>query len=131
MSDERIKVKVTPAGRRPDVVVLSKRFDMIEVVLGEGVHSMRCRLSPTRHGMAYAGNAMGREIVYERARGDVVADLERANIATGTLRRPWARSRPSLRMPRSGGEQRAPSRGCFLHARTRGPLLRAWVATRA
>jgi hypothetical protein len=29
--------------------------------------------------MAYVGNAMGREIVYERARGDVNADLSRAN----------------------------------------------------
>ena len=36
---------------------------------------MRCQLSPTRNGLAYAGNALGREIVYERARADVNADL--------------------------------------------------------
>jgi hypothetical protein len=79
MNDEKIAVRVTTTGQTLDVVVLSKRVDVIEIVLGEGVHSVRCRLTPTRNGMAYAGNAMGREIVYERARGQVAADLERAN----------------------------------------------------
>ena len=78
MNDERIAVRVTTTGQTLEVVVLSKRVEVIEIVLGEGVHSVRCRLTPTRNGMAYAGNAMGREIVYERARGDVAADLERA-----------------------------------------------------
>ena len=87
MSEERIKVRVTTTGQTLDVVVFSKRADAIEVVLGEGVHSVRCRLTPTRNGMAYAGNAMGREIVYERARGEVVADLERLNAAAGKFRR--------------------------------------------
>jgi len=32
----------------------------------------------TRNGSAYVGNAMGREIVYERSREDVKADLARA-----------------------------------------------------
>jgi hypothetical protein len=79
MSEERITVRVTTTGQTLEVVVFSKRADAIEVVLGEGVHSVRCRLTPTRNGLAYAGSAMGREIVYERARGEVVADLERAN----------------------------------------------------
>ena len=79
MNDERITIRVTATGQTLDVVVLSKRVDAIEVVLGEGVHSVRCRLTPTRNGMAYVGNAMGREIVYERARGQVQADLERVN----------------------------------------------------
>ena len=79
MNEERITVRVTTTGQTLEVVVLSKRADAIEVVLGEGVHSVRCRLMPTRNGMAYAGNAMGRELVYERARGQVAADLERAN----------------------------------------------------
>jgi len=37
------------------------------MVLGEGQHSMKlkCDLSPTRSGMAYAGSVMGREIVCE------------------------------------------------------------------
>lgn len=87
MSAEKIAVKVTTTGQALEVVVLSKRPDMIEILLGEGVHSVRCRLSPTRNGLAYAGNALGREIVYERARGDVAADLERANAATGGPRR--------------------------------------------
>ena len=81
MNNEKIAVRVTSNGQILEVVVLSKRVDMIEVVLGEGVHNVRCRLTPTRNGMAYVGNAMGREIVYERARGDVAADLERAGAA--------------------------------------------------
>jgi len=57
------------------VTVFSKRAEAIEVVIGEGVHSVRCTLTPTRNGLAYAGNAMGREIVYERSRRQVEADL--------------------------------------------------------
>jgi len=87
MNEEQITVRVTTTGQTLDVVVLSKRADAIEVVLGEGVHSVRCRLTPTRNGMAYAGNAMGREIVYERARGQVTADLERVNAAAGKFKR--------------------------------------------
>jgi len=56
-------------------MVFSKRAEVIEVVIGEGVHSVRCTLTPTRNGLAYAGNAMGREIVYERSRRQVEADL--------------------------------------------------------
>ena len=79
MNDEKIKVRVTASGQTLDVVVLHKRIDAIEVVLGEGVHSVRCQLTPTRNGAAYAGNAMGREIVYERGRDQVKADLDRVN----------------------------------------------------
>ena len=57
------------------MAVFSKRAEVIEVVIGEGVHSVRCTLTPTRNGLAYAGNAMGREIVYERSRRQVEADL--------------------------------------------------------
>lgn len=87
MNDEKITVRVTTTGQTLDVVVLSKHIEVIEVVLGEGVHSVRCRLTPTRNGMAYVGNAMGREIVYERARDQVKADLERAHAAAGFKRR--------------------------------------------
>ena len=87
MNDEKITVRVTTTGQTLDVVVLSKRVDVIEIVLGEGVHSVRCRLIPTRNGMAYVGNAMGREIVYERAREQVSADLERANAVAGAFKR--------------------------------------------
>jgi len=78
MTDDKIQVRVTATGQVLDVVVFSKRLDSITVVLGEGVHSVRVELTPTRNGMAYAGKALGREIVYERSRGDVKADLARA-----------------------------------------------------
>jgi hypothetical protein len=79
MRDEKIKVRVTETGQTMDVVVLSKRAERIQVVLGEGVHSVKCELSPTRTGLAYAGSVMGREIVYERGREQVQADIDRLN----------------------------------------------------
>jgi hypothetical protein len=87
MNDEKITVRVTSTGQTLDVVVLSKRAEAIEVVLGEGVHSVRCVLSPTRNGLAYAGNAMGREIVYERPRADVKADLDRIRSSQANFNR--------------------------------------------
>ena len=77
MHDEKIKVRVTSTGQTLEVVVFSKRPEVITVVLGEGVHNVRCSLTPTRNGYAYAGNAMGREIVYERSQADVRADIEK------------------------------------------------------
>jgi hypothetical protein len=77
MADERIRIRVTATGQELDVVVYAKRLDSITVVLGEGVHSVRVDLTPTRNGLAYAGSALGREIVYERSRADVKADLAR------------------------------------------------------
>jgi hypothetical protein len=76
--DEKIKVK-TESGQVLEVVVYSKRPESIQVVLGEGVHSVKCELSPTRNGLAYAGSVMGRELVYERSRAQVQADLDRLN----------------------------------------------------
>jgi hypothetical protein len=81
MHTEKIKVRVTDTGKTMDVVVLSKKAEWIEVVLGEGIHSVKCQLSPTRNGLAYAGSAMGREIVYERSRDQVKAELELFNPA--------------------------------------------------
>jgi hypothetical protein len=78
MDHEKIPVRVTSSGQMLDVVVYDKRLDVIQVVLGEGVHSVRCDLIPTRNGLAYGGNAKGREIVYERTREQVKADLARA-----------------------------------------------------
>lgn len=79
MQHEKIKVRVTDTGNFLDVVVLNKQAARIEVVLGEGVHSVRCELLPTRSELAYTGRAMGREIVYERSRKQVQADLDRLN----------------------------------------------------
>jgi len=81
MDIEKIKVRATQSGQVMEVVVFSKRAHRIEVVLGEGVHSVKCELTPTSNGSAYAGNVLGREIVYERSRDQVQADLDRLNPA--------------------------------------------------
>jgi len=75
MSDQRITVRVTENDKTIDVLVFSKRKDRIEVMLGEGVHSVKCELTPTANGMGYAGSAMGREIVYERTPEEVAQDI--------------------------------------------------------
>ena len=78
MNTEKIKVR-TETGQLLEVVVLSKRANAIQVVLGEGIHSVKCELTPTRNGLAYAGSIMGREIIYERSRDQVQADLDIRN----------------------------------------------------
>jgi len=88
MNDEKIKLRVTDTGQTVDVVVLSKRAERIQVVLGTGIHNVKCDLTPTRNGLAYVGNAMGREIVYERSREQVQADIDLRN---PTLRNPRRR----------------------------------------
>ena len=89
MVDEKIKVRVTQTGQTMDVVVFNKRATSIEVVIGEGAHSVKCTLAPTRNALAYAGNVAGREIVYERSCAQVQADIDRLNphIRESTRRR--------------------------------------------
>ena len=87
MNPEKIKVRMEN-GQTVDVVVFSKRAEAIQVVLGEGIHSVKCTLTPTRNGLAYAGSVMGRELIYERSRAQVEADLE---IRNPTLRKPRPR----------------------------------------
>ena len=82
---EKIKVKAED-GKVLEVVVLQKRPDRITVVLGEGVHSVKCDLMPTRNALAYAGSVMGREIVYERSREQVQADIDRLSGRPGRTR---------------------------------------------
>jgi hypothetical protein len=48
MNIEKIKVRATATGQLMDVVVYSKRAEAIEIVIGEGVHSVRCTLTPNR-----------------------------------------------------------------------------------
>jgi len=79
MNIEKIKVRVTETGQTIDVVVLNKRPEHIEVVIGEGIHNVKCTLAPTRNGLAYAGSVMGREIVHERSREQVKADIDKLN----------------------------------------------------
>lgn len=76
MHDEKIKVRITETDQTIDVVVYSKKASQIEVVIGEGIHSTKCKLVPVDTGFAYVGNIMGREIVYERSRQQVQADLD-------------------------------------------------------
>ena len=76
MNTEKISVDLE-SGQSLEVVVLSKSVNKIQVVLGEGVHSIKCDLLPTRNGLAYAGSVKGREVVYPRSRDDVQADLDR------------------------------------------------------
>lgn len=78
MSTEKIKIK-TETGQTMEVVVLNKRASGIEIVLGEGIHNVKCTLSPTRNGLAYAGSVMGRELIYARSREQVQADIDILN----------------------------------------------------
>jgi hypothetical protein len=87
MNAEKIKVRVTESGQMLDVVVFSKRASHIEVVIGEGIHNVKCELTPTRNGQAYVGSVKGREIVYERSRDDVQADIDKAQAAGREFRR--------------------------------------------
>ena len=88
MEAEKITVRVTDTGQTLDVVVFSKRAGGIQIVLGEGIHNVKCELTPNRNGTAYVGNVMGRELVYVRSREQVQADIDRLNPA---LRRPRGR----------------------------------------
>lgn len=76
-STEILTVRMTGSGDTTEVTVLRKRPELIQVVLGKGVHSVQCDLKPTRNGLGYSGSVMGREIVYERSPSDVKADLDR------------------------------------------------------
>jgi len=80
MNIEKIKVR-TENGQIMEVVVYSKRPNAIQVVIGEGIHNVKCELTPTRNGLAYAGSVMGRELVYERSREQVQADIDILNPA--------------------------------------------------
>ena len=88
MITERITVRVTESRQTLDVVVLDKRAERITVVIGEGIHNVKCDLTPTRNGLAYAGTVRGRELVYERSCKEVQTDIDRLN---PVMRRPARR----------------------------------------
>ena len=79
MQNETIAITNTDSGKTMDVVVLSKRADKITVVIGEGVHSMQCELTPTRSGQAFVGSVLGREMVYQKSPQEIQAELDDAN----------------------------------------------------
>ncbi len=74
---ETIEVTETDSGKVIEVTIFSKHADRIAVVLGSGVHSVKCTMTPTDNGLAYVGNVMGREIVYDRSPAQVQADIDR------------------------------------------------------
>lgn len=81
MQNETITVTNTESGITMDVVVFDKRASLITVIIGEGVHSVKCNLTPTKNRQAYVGSVMGREIVFHYSREQVQADLDRDNPA--------------------------------------------------
>jgi len=74
MDDAKIIVH-TESGQTLEVVVSSKKADAIWIVLGEGIHNVKCKLLPTRNSLAYSGSIMGREIIYQRSVKQVQADI--------------------------------------------------------
>jgi hypothetical protein len=74
MDDEKIKVH-TESGQILEVVVSRKKTDAIWIILGEGIHNAKCKLTPTRNSLAYAGSVLGREIIYKRSVEQVQADI--------------------------------------------------------
>lgn len=80
MDNEKIAVK-TEGGKILEVAVVTKKVDAIWVVLGEGLNNVKCKLTPTNNGLAYAGSVMGREIVYEKSVKQVKADLDQEHQA--------------------------------------------------
>ena len=79
MQNETITVTNTESGKEMDVVVFSKSPNKITVVIGEGVHSVQCDLTPTKYKNSYAGSVMGREIIYHHSVEEVQAELDRDN----------------------------------------------------
>jgi hypothetical protein len=53
MDDQKIKVKAE-SGQVLEVGVSSKKPEAIWIILGEGVHNAKCKLTPTRNSLAYA-----------------------------------------------------------------------------
>ena len=72
---ETITLRTRLGDQRTDVLVLSKRADRIQIMLNEGSHSVFCELKPTADALSYVGTSLGRDIVYERSRKDVEADI--------------------------------------------------------
>ncbi len=78
MVTEKINV-LMENGDSLEVVVLSKNASVIQVVIGEGLHCVKCELKPAKNGLAFVGSVMGREIIYERSAADVQKDIDRLN----------------------------------------------------
>lgn len=82
MNDEKIKVRITENDQLIEVTIYSKSPERIEVIIGEGIHSTKCKLLPTDNGLAFVGNVMGREIVYEKSSKQIQDDIDSARPPT-------------------------------------------------
>ncbi|HEY5674300.1 MAG TPA: hypothetical protein VIR78_11385 [Malonomonas sp.] len=74
---DKIKV-VVESGKNLEVTVTSRKAEAIWILIGEGEHSSKCKLEPTRNELAYAGSIMGREIIYQRSVKEVREELARS-----------------------------------------------------
>jgi hypothetical protein len=72
---QTITLRTKGGGQTIEARVLSKRADRIQVMLNEGAHSVFCELKPTPDGLSYVGTSLGRDMVYERSRAQVEADV--------------------------------------------------------
>ena len=68
----------TETGQSLDVIVTSIKADAIWILIGEGPHSSKCKLEPTRNSVAYAGSIMGREIIYARSVKEIREEIARS-----------------------------------------------------
>lgn len=85
MNEDKIVVR-SETGQNLEVEVTNMSTEAIWVILGTGQHSVKCKLTPTRNNLAYAGSVMGREIIYERSVKQVREDLARRVQATPQYR---------------------------------------------
>ena len=83
---DRIKV-VIESEKTVEVVVTSLKADAIWILIGEGPHSSKCKLEPTRNGLAYAGSIMGREVIYQKSVKEVKEQIARGGAGEDMRRR--------------------------------------------
>jgi hypothetical protein len=81
MQNETITVTNTESGQSMEVVVLKKQTNLISIVIGEGVHSVQCDLTPTKYKNSYAGSVLGREMIYHKSVDEVQTELDHDNPA--------------------------------------------------
>ncbi len=79
MQNETITVTNTESGQSMEVAVLKKQLNLISIVIGEGMHSVQCDLTPTKYGHSYAGSVMGREMICHCSQEDMQAELNQVN----------------------------------------------------
>jgi hypothetical protein len=78
---ETIAIRTRSGDLTLDAVVLNKRADRIQIMLHEGAQSVFCELKPTADALAYVGTSLGREMIYERSRAQVEADVAKGGSA--------------------------------------------------